>query len=175
LTYQYKRQPLTADESNRLSNACESHTEKLVIWSLLDTGLRVSELAALKKDQIDWQQHVLRISGKGGPYGTQSKYRVVPMSERVRALIEGHFSLNNSIGIQPRMIQHLVHRVANRACISRPCTPHVLRHTFAVTALRKGIGLPQIQRVLGHDHVETTMIYLNLQPEDVIQSFRERW
>jgi integrase len=44
--------------------------EKLIVWTLLDTGLRVAELAHLKKDNIDWQDHRLMIYGKGGPYGS---------------------------------------------------------------------------------------------------------
>ena len=47
MPYQYKREPLTPDEANRLANACEHYREKLVVWTLLDTGLRVSELANL--------------------------------------------------------------------------------------------------------------------------------
>jgi integrase/recombinase XerD len=45
--YQYVREPLTADESDRLSNPCETTTERLVVWTLLDTGLRVGELCRL--------------------------------------------------------------------------------------------------------------------------------
>ena len=51
-------------------------------------------------------------------------------------------------------------------------TPHVLRHTFAVTAVQKGISLPALQRLLGHDHLATTEIYLNLSPEEVVREFR---
>jgi integrase/recombinase XerD len=72
-------------------------------------------------------------------------------------------------------MQLLVKRVANRARISRPVTPHVLRHTFAVTAVQKGISLPALQRLLGHDHLATTEIYLNLSPEEVVRKFREQW
>jgi integrase/recombinase XerD len=72
-------------------------------------------------------------------------------------------------------MQLLVKRVANRARISRPVTPHVLRHTFAVTAVQKGISLPALQRLLGHDHLATTEIYLNLSPEEVVREFREKW
>ena len=43
MLYQYVREPLTIDESDRLSNACETATERLVVWTLLDTGLRVGE------------------------------------------------------------------------------------------------------------------------------------
>ena len=72
-------------------------------------------------------------------------------------------------------MQLLVKRVPNRARISRPVTPHVLRHTFAVTAVQKGISLPALQRLLGHDHLATTEIYLNLSPEEVVREFREKW
>jgi len=65
--------------------------------------------------------------------------------------------------------------VANHARISRPVTPHVLRHTFAVTAVQKGISLPALQRLLGHDQLATTEIYLNLSPEEVMREFREKW
>jgi integrase/recombinase XerD len=66
MPYQFKRERLTQDEATRLANACQSHTEKLVVWTLLDTGLRVSELVKLKKDHIDWQGHHLMVYGKGG-------------------------------------------------------------------------------------------------------------
>jgi integrase/recombinase XerD len=55
MPYQFKREPLTQDEATRLANACITHAEKLVVWTLLDTGLRVSELATLTKDNLDWQ------------------------------------------------------------------------------------------------------------------------
>lgn len=175
MAYQYKREPLTQDEATRLSNACDSFLEKVIIWTLLDTGLRVSELANLKKENIDWQTHRLMIYGKGGPYGSKSKRRIIPLSVRIRPLIEGHFSIHDSLGITPRWIQKLVKRVANRSHISRPVTPHVLRHTFAVTVVQKGISLPSLQRLLGHDRLTTTEIYLNLSPEEVIREFQEKW
>src|SRR5262245_10931514 len=102
MPYQFKREPLTQDEANRLANACETHEQKLVVWSLLNTGLRVSELATLTKDNIDWQTHRLMIYGKGGPYGTRSKRRIVPLSARVQPLIEGHLSLHDKFEMSVR-------------------------------------------------------------------------
>jgi integrase/recombinase XerD len=60
------------------------------------------------------------------------------------------------------------------ARISQSVTSHVLRHTFAVTAVQKGILLPALQRLLGHDRLTATEIYLNLSPEEVLREFREK-
>lgn len=175
MPYQYKREPLTQDEANRLANACHHYEEKLVVWTLMDTGLRVSEFAGLTRDKVDWQTHRLMIYGKGGPFGSRSKRRIIPLSSRVQQLLEGHLALRDQMDISVRTAQRMMKRVANRAHISRPVTPHVLRHTFAVTAVQKGISLPSLQRLLGHDHLTTTEIYLNLSPEEVIREFRAKW
>lgn len=175
MPYQFKREPLMPEEANRLASACQTTKEKLVIWTLLDTGLRVAELAHLKKDNIDWQGHRLVIYGKGGPYGSRTKRRIIPLTVRVQPLIEGYFALHDTMGMTPRTIQLLVKRVANHARISRPVSPHVLRHTFAVAAVQKRISLPSLQRLLGHDRLTTNEIYLNLSHEDVVREFREKW
>ncbi len=104
MAYQYKREPLTQDKATRLAQACTTSQERLVVWTLLDTGLRVSELTNLTRNRIDWQGHRLTIYGKGGPYGTRSKRRVVPLSARVQPLIEAHFALNEQFGTTPRTI-----------------------------------------------------------------------
>ena len=175
MPYQFKREPLTQDEATRLAKAYQTHQERLIVWTLLDTGLRVSELANLKRENIEWQSHRPMVYGKGGPYGSQTKRRIIPLSARVQPLLEGHFALHDMLGMAPRTIQMLVKRVANRAHIRRPVTPHVLRHTFSVTAIQKGISLPALQRLLGHDRLTTTEIYLNLSPEEVFREFREKW
>lgn len=172
---QDKREPLTPDEATRLANACRTHEEKLVVWTLLDTGLRVSELANLRKDTLDGQNHRLMVYGKGGPYGSRSKCRLIPLSARVQPLLDGYFALYDTLGMTPRTMQRLVKAVANRAHVRRPVTPHVLRHTFSVTAIQKGISLPALQRLLGHNRLTTTEIYLNLSPEEVLREFREKW
>lgn len=175
MAYQYKREPLTQHEASVLANACTTHAERMAVWTLLDTGLRVSELTSIIRQNLDWQQHRLIVFGKGGPYGARSKRRVVPMSPRVRALLEPHFAVHEHFGMCPRTVQRLIKRVANRAAIARPVTPHILRHTFAVTAVQKGISLPALQRMLGHEYLGTTQIYLNLSPEDVLGEFHRKW
>jgi len=173
--YQFVREPLRAEEADRLSHACESAEEKLIIWTLIDTGLRVSELCSLTPQHVLWQEKALRVSGKGGPYGKSSKKRVVPMSTRVQALMERYFAINDKWFVGPRRVQKIVKEIANRAQISQEVSPHILRHTFATLALQKGISLAAVQKILGHDRLTTTAIYLNLTNGHIIEEFTKKW
>ncbi|VEG92495.1 tyrosine-type recombinase/integrase [Legionella spiritensis] len=145
------------------------------IRTLLDTGLRVSELCSLTPQHILWQQKSLRISGKGGPYGKKSKKSVVPMSKRVQALLEHYFAINNTWPVGERQVQKIVKQIANRARLTQTVTPHILRHTFATLALQKGISLASVQKILGHDRLTTTSIYLNFTDEHVVDEFSRKW
>jgi len=138
MPYQYKREPLSDDEVNRLTNACETFDEKFIIWTLLDTGLRVSELASLKKDNILWQERRLVIYGKGGPYGKKTKRRILPMTERIRGLIDHHFAEHDNAGMTARTIQRILKEVANEAGISKPVTPMCFVTPSVSTASRRG-------------------------------------
>jgi len=96
--YQYKREPLTNENADRLMNACRSGIEKVVISTLLDTGLRVSELAGLTKENVLWQDRRLLVYGKGGPFGKKTKRRIVPLTERAFTVLSNYFSLNDTFG-----------------------------------------------------------------------------
>ena len=67
------------------------------------------------------------------------------------------------------------YRVADRGHVRRPVTPDILRHTFAVTSIQKGISTRALQSVMGHNHLATTEIYLKLSPEDVLREYDEKW
>jgi len=175
MPYQYVREPLRAEEADALANACQTPKERLLVWTLLDTGLRVSELCSLTGESIQWQQRAIRIKGKGGPYGKRSKQRVVPMSPRVRAILEPYFALNQKWFIGPRQAQKVVKRVANRAKLTQDVTPHVLRHTWATLALQKGLSLAAVQKILGHDRLSTTAIYLNLTDQHIVEEYEAKW
>lgn len=175
MPYEYKREPLTSDEMTSLANACKSTEEKLVIYTLLDIGLRVSEFCGITKDQIDWQLHRLTFRGKF------NKRRVLHLKGRTRELLESYISAHDAIypgpgchGISVRTAERIVRRVANRAKIRRACSPHVLRHSFACDAIRKGVSLPALSKMLGHENIATTQIYLNMSPEDVIKEMSDK-
>jgi len=172
----FKREPLTGDEVARMNAAALSLQEKLVVWVLLDTGLRIHELCSLTADNIDWQGHQLVIWGKGSRQEKgKKKRRIVPMTDRVRPLLEGYFATQTKFAVGVRAAQLIVKRVANRAKISRPCSPHVLRHTFSVNCLKKGMTFPTLKALLGHSHLTTTFIYSNVQPEAALEEFRLKW
>ena len=77
--------------------------------------------------------------------------------------------------VGPRQVQKIVKRVANRAKITQDVTPHVLRHTFATLALQQNISLAAIQKILGHDRLTTTAIYLNLTDTHVVEEYEQKW
>ena len=175
MAYNYIREPLQTEEADALCQACETMQEKLIIWTLLDTGLRISELCSLSPHNIEWQQKALRITGKGGPHGKKSKKRVVPMSRRVQILLEHYFAINEHWPVGIRQAQKIVKQVANRAKVSHEVTPHVLRHTFATLALQKNISIAAVQKILGHDRLATTAIYLNFTDTHVCDEFLAKW
>ena len=166
---EFKREPLNPDEYDRFTRAADSGEERLIIWTLLDTGLRITEFATLTKDSIDFQSHDITIIGKG------KKRRSVPIPGRLREILESYLIANDCIRIGPRQIQRVVAKVARRAKIKRTISPHVLRHTYAVGALKKGVTLPVLMRLLGHSNLQTTAIYLNLSYADVKKEVDEKW
>jgi len=117
----------------------------------------------------------LVIYGKGGPYGKKTKRRIIPMTDRVRRLMEYHSAENNDTGITKRTVARIVKKVAGKAAISKPVSPNVLRHTFSVNCIKKGISTRVLQTLLGHDRLTNTEIHLNLSPEDIIREFLNKW
>ena len=171
MAYDFVREPLSREETDRLVNACWSFREKLVVWSLLETGLRVSELCGLRREDIHWQEDRVVVRGKGGRFGKKRKRRIVPLTHRVKRLLEMHFITNNRLGMTVRTAQRIVKCVADRATITKPVSPHVLRHTFAVSCIQRGVSTASLKKILGHDRLETTEIYLNISPEEALSEF----
>lgn len=165
----YKREPLEDTEMDAMRQACKSFDESLVINVLLETGMRVSELAKLEKDQISWQRDCITTIGKG------NKRRVIPMSSRTRFYLSEYFKENQHIGWSSRWIQKIVQQVAEKAKLMKKVTPHVLRHTFAVCYLHRGGNVRALQGILGHSHIQTTDMYLNYSGTRVIDDFKRVW
>jgi integrase/recombinase XerD len=170
----FVREPLNGEECDRLINTSVTFREKLIIWTLLDTGLRVSEFCSLSRNNIQWQEGYMIIWGKGGRYGIRKKRRVVPLTPRSKQLLQLYFTTNDKIRFSVRAVQRLVKKVANRAMITKPVTPHILRHTFAVNCVKAGLSTASLRKILGHDRLQTTEIYLNICPTDALGEFFQK-
>jgi integrase len=114
-----------ADEAVRLCSACCTPREKRIVWVLLDTGLRLAELAALSKGDIDLRRSCLYA-------GTLPDRRAIPLSARIEPLLASWFEEHDSLGLSARSIQRIIKDVGARAGL-KGVGAEVLRHTFAVT------------------------------------------
>lgn len=166
--YQYKRLPLTDSEQAELIAACdEKNPEELyTILVLLDTGLGPTDLLRLNRDAIDYQGGLIRFARKKTGINV-----IIPISKRLTGILPVYLQSRRQISDQT--VRNLVKRVAKRAKITKKVTPYVLRHTFAVNALKRGVDLRSLQKVLGHTDIGMTSAYLNLYDEDVIKKFKE--
>jgi site-specific recombinase XerD len=167
--------------------------DRAILETLFSTGLRVSELVALNKDDVNLNSREFTVIGKGG------KARVVYLSQAAVDWIKRYLATRNdpfnplfvrysgkkmdegdfdgqSLRLTPRSVQRLVKKYVRRSGISIDATPHTLRHTFATGLLREGADLRSVQELLGHSNVSTTQIYThvtNAQLKDVHKKFHK--
>lgn len=150
--------------------------ERTMLELMYASGLRVSELVALKLVELSLNDGVLRITGKGG------KTRLVPFGQEARRWIERYVSeargvildgkIDDALFVTGRggpmtrqMFWILIKKHAARAGISAPLSPHTLRHAFATHLLNHGADLRVVQLLLGHSDISTTQIYTHVARE----------
>jgi len=144
--------------------------DRAILELFYSSGLRVSELAALTLQQVDLENGLARVFGKG------SKERVVPMGGRARDALGTWIASGRPHFVKARTRSELflssrgtslsrvalwgiVKKHARRAGIKKPVKPHLLRHSFATHLLSGGADLRAIQEMLGHASISTTQIY----------------
>lgn len=115
--YRFRRKPLSIEDQNRLVNACQTPKEKLVVNGLLETGLRTGELANLTKQDFRWQEGIIVLDGKGGPFGSMSKTRIIPLTRVSRAIFERWFVINDKFPVGKRQIEKVVKKMAKRIVV----------------------------------------------------------
>lgn len=152
-----------------------------IILFMVDTGLRVSEVAGLSVRDIDLEAGRCRVLGKG------AKERVVPVGRRTRSVLRQSLALRSAVaadaplfvgptghGLSTVGLQNLVRRLAARGSLVVRCSLHVLRHTFARTFLPNGGDVFSLQRILGHSpaSLEITRRYVLLLDDDLRETHR---
>jgi len=152
----------------------EGFRDYCLLLTLIDTGVRLSELACLKSDDIDYEQNLFRVMGKG------LRERFVPFGRRVaKALMKYQLKCRpEPIGtdnfwlrrdgrpLLPKRIEKLVSAYGKKAGLKR-CYAHKLRHTSSVMYLRNGGDVFSLQKKLGHRSLAMTRHYSNLADSDV--------
>ena len=156
---------------------------KAILELLYSSGLRISELTSLELSNIDLDECLVRVMGKG------SKERIVPLGDyAIDALKEyiyfyrpmlnknnsSYVFLNNRGGVLSRQF---IFKVIKEECIKKGIrknvSPHTLRHTFATHLLKNGADLRTIQELLGHENLPTTQIYTHLTNDKLKHDYED--
>ena len=147
---------------------------------MIKTGLRVSELVDLMLGDVEMAERggwVIVREGKGG------KYREVPLSKEVRVALESYLQKREEDGSQRLFlgqrgpvnvpgVQYLVAKYAYQARL-HDVTPHTLRHTFGKNLVDTGVSLEQVAALLGHESLDTVMIYTKPSHGDLERAVRK--
>jgi len=151
--------------------------DEALLTVLLDTGLRIGEVAGLCLRDIDWQQGWLKVDGKTGP-------RAVPFGKKTRRALRLYIERERrarspqeqcvflgSRGGQPLTAEsgsQAITRLARAAHVkASKVGPHTFRHTFALEFIRAGGDAFSLQRLLGHSTLDMTRRYVNLAQTDL--------
>ncbi len=158
--------------------------DKVMLEVLYATGLRVSELIALKFEQVSFRQGLVRVMGKG------NKERLVPVGEQAMEELERYiqearldilnerqsdflFVTKRGTGMTRQAFWHIIKRYAKKAGIRKALSPHTLRHAFATHLLNHGADLRVVQLLLGHSDLATTQIYTHIAQQRLKQIHAE--
>ena len=149
--------------------ACTDGRHKLVVTMLADTGLRLSELASVKVEDIDMGSRTIRVWGKG------AKQRVVCYGPQSASLLEQYMHLKapgeTLVGLKPAGIAMMLNRLGKATGIQ--CNAHAFRRTFACESVRNGMNLFYVQSLLGHSTLAMTRIYAEqVNSEDAIKAYK---
>lgn len=164
----------------------EDYRDRAMLELLYAAGLRVTELVELCVLQIDLNVGCLRIMGKG------SKERIVPMGQAARDLLAEYldhvrptllkgrpsralFVSRRGQAITRQAFWKLLRQRAQRAGITKPISPHMLRHSFATHLLEGGADLRAVQTMLGHADITTTQIYTHVERSRLTQVHRRHF
>jgi len=154
------------------------YRNKAILEVMYATGARISEVINLELNQIDFEECIIRVVGKG------KKERIIPLDDVAIEALDNYinnyrpfliknetcnyvFLNKNGEKISRQMIFKILKNLANKAGITKEISPHTLRHSFASNLLNNGADLRVIQELLGHENLETTEIYSHLQNKKI--------
>ena len=168
------REPLSDTEMESLRMACQNDMEKAIVEVFYSTGCRVSELVNISISDINFENREVVLFGKG------KKQRIAYLNARailnIRLLLgkrnfESLYVFASSRvphdKLCTRRVEIIIKELGERAGISGRVFPHRIRHTTATDALKRGMAIEQVQQLLGHEKIATTLEYAKISREDV--------
>jgi site-specific recombinase XerD len=160
---------LTQGEMKELINIASGDRDNLMVKMLYATGVRVSELVNIKKQDIDTGQGTIKVFGKG------AKERIVLIPDVMRPQVEAYCGPlkdeDKIFDLTPRMVQLEIKKLSKMAGINKKVTPHKLRHSFATHMLQNGGNVVAIQKLLGHTSLNTTQIYTHYSVDELKEMY----
>ncbi|ETI91500.1 MAG: Tyrosine recombinase XerC, partial [Negativicoccus succinicivorans DORA_17_25] len=163
-------------EQIRLS--CSNVRDRALLEFLYSTGVRVSELISINKDDLNYESNTLRVIGKG------NKERVVIFSDITKFYLNKYLASRSDDNpalfvsvkkpykrLSQRGVQKIFDRIKKDLNLSVDFTPHILRHTFA-TKLAQTADITTVQKLLGHTSLDTTMIYAEIDNEKIAYQYK---
>ena len=173
--------PLSVDEVARFWSSFRTSRDVAIVGLMLLHGLRSCEVLALNREDIQFPDSQIRVQGKG------KRVRVLPLDRDSVRLLEHYLFLERPAHCGPALFVCLKgpsrgHRLTPAGLRSlfrhhrqttsvTKANPHRFRHTFASDMIRAGISLPALMQLMGHAQIQTTMIYLQLTPQDVWEQY----
>ena len=164
--------------------------DRALLEMLYGSGLRVSELVALRPEQVDWDEAFVRVTGKGGktryvPLGGEAAQALRYYREHARPMLvrEGKpmpkelFLSKQGGALTRERIRQIIKQRAKEAGLEENVFPHIMRHSFATHLLENGADLRVIQDMLGHADLATTQIYTHVEQKRLVklhQAFHPR-
>jgi site-specific recombinase XerD len=146
--------------------------EKLLLFFWFYTGLRREELATLRRENINLDRYTVTVIGKGG------KARTIPFPTAFAKQLDAYFYTNR---IEKKDLAFNVgyYGLYNRCktlsqALDTPITPHTFRHSCAIHLLDSGMQLNEVQEILGHESIETTIIYLKRSPQHLVDTYQKK-
>ncbi|MEL6171732.1 MAG: site-specific integrase, partial [Pseudomonadota bacterium] len=148
------------------------HDISAFISALIDTGMRRSELLNVRPQDVDLKTGVIMVYGKEGKGTKNGGIRSVPMTQRVRGVMEGYNHGVTCFDLKESEIRHAWDAARAHMGLSedKDFVLHACRHTCASRLVKAGVSLPVVKEWLGHSNMQTTMRYAHLFPQDLMNA-----
>jgi site-specific recombinase XerD len=173
--------PLAAEQVAHFWRSFRTARDLAVVALMLLNGLRSREVLALQLEDLLFSQAQIRVHGKG------TRVRLLPLPPETIRILQCYLKTERPLTNTPVVFVSLKGRARGTAMTPaglrslfrhhrstsgiRQANPHRFRHTFGSDMIRAGVSLPALQRLMGHAHIHTTLLYIQLTPQDVFAEY----